>query len=318
MAANSPAAVAISASAMPGATIASVACCALPRPWNAPMIPQTVPKRPTYGLVEPTVASVARLSSRRSISRSCATRIVRRTPSRSSAAGTDWPRRRVNSPKPASKMLSMPTGGLLREPIPRYSLPRSPPDQNVPSNLLASPSACESSLRLRKMIVHETSDASSSIAMTTLTTRPALRISESTECGSFRFNSAPSELRRERLRQRPRLQRVRRDAGRADRRADQELAGRRAAAYFLRESDRRPALRVERCRHHELVVESGGPMVPDVRLDHDELEVFVLPEPRLVDAERSQPLAARALEESQVVRVVHDSAGVGVFPVDAN
>ena len=42
-------AVATSASAMPGATIASVACCTLPSELKALMMPQTVPNRPTYG-----------------------------------------------------------------------------------------------------------------------------------------------------------------------------------------------------------------------------------------------------------------------------
>jgi hypothetical protein len=47
MAANSPMAVATSASAMPGATVASVTCCRLDSPMNACMIPHTVPNRPT-------------------------------------------------------------------------------------------------------------------------------------------------------------------------------------------------------------------------------------------------------------------------------
>src|SRR5690606_12335627 len=45
MAANRPMAVAMSASAIPGATAASVACCMLDRPMKACMIPQTVPNR---------------------------------------------------------------------------------------------------------------------------------------------------------------------------------------------------------------------------------------------------------------------------------
>ena len=60
----------ISASAMAGATTASVACCTFPRPWNALMIPHTVPNSPTYGLVEPIVASVERFCSSGSVSRS--------------------------------------------------------------------------------------------------------------------------------------------------------------------------------------------------------------------------------------------------------
>ena len=63
--------------------MASVACWTLPSDENALMIPHTVPNSPTYGLVLPTVASVARLCSSRSISLSCATRIARREPSSS-------------------------------------------------------------------------------------------------------------------------------------------------------------------------------------------------------------------------------------------
>ena len=44
-------AVATSASEMPGATIARVACCTLPSDAKALKMPQTVPHSPTYGLV---------------------------------------------------------------------------------------------------------------------------------------------------------------------------------------------------------------------------------------------------------------------------
>src|SRR5690606_32390000 len=47
IAANRPIAVAISASEMPGATLAMVASLTLARPWNEIMIPHTVPNRPT-------------------------------------------------------------------------------------------------------------------------------------------------------------------------------------------------------------------------------------------------------------------------------
>src|SRR5688500_3364089 len=59
-------------------------------------------------------------------------------------------------------------------------------------------------------------------------------------------------------------------------------------------------------------------MVTDVRFDHDELQAFFPEEPCLVDAERAQPLAAGAFEKAQVIRIVDDTAGVGVFPVDAH
>ena len=51
--------------------------------------------------------------------------------------------------------------------------------------------------------------------------------------------------------------------------------------------------------------------------DHEHQAVIFL-EPHLVDAERAQPFGARALHELQVVRVVHDAAGVGVLPVHAH
>src|SRR5450830_621730 len=81
IAANRPMAVAISASAMPGATTASVACWTLARPRKAFMMPQTVPSRPMYGETEPTEARKARCDSSTSISRWKAARMARRAPS---------------------------------------------------------------------------------------------------------------------------------------------------------------------------------------------------------------------------------------------
>jgi len=56
MAATSPAAVATSASAMPGATVASVAFPAVAIPEKAFMMPHTVPNNPMNGVVLPVVA----------------------------------------------------------------------------------------------------------------------------------------------------------------------------------------------------------------------------------------------------------------------
>ncbi len=113
IAANRPIAVAISASAMAGATVASVACCTLPRAWNAVRMPQTVPNRPTYGLVEPIVASVERFCSSRSVSFICATFMARRLPSSSCApARPSCVFSRENSRKPETKMPAMPVGEL--------------------------------------------------------------------------------------------------------------------------------------------------------------------------------------------------------------
>ncbi len=69
IAANRPIAVATSASAMPGATAASVACATFDNPRNEFMIPHTVPNKPIYGLTEPTDARNDRCASSSSISR---------------------------------------------------------------------------------------------------------------------------------------------------------------------------------------------------------------------------------------------------------
>jgi len=60
-----PAAVVMRASEMPGATARSVAAPAVPRPWKASMMPQTVPKRPMKGVTAAVMASQGRLRSKR-------------------------------------------------------------------------------------------------------------------------------------------------------------------------------------------------------------------------------------------------------------
>ena len=57
MAAARPAAVVISASEMPGATARKVAAPAVPSPWKASMMPQTVPNNPTNGVTAPVLQS---------------------------------------------------------------------------------------------------------------------------------------------------------------------------------------------------------------------------------------------------------------------
>ena len=65
IAANKPAAVVISASEMPGATARKVAAPAVPSPWKASMMPQTVPNSPINGVTAPVVASQGSRLSRR-------------------------------------------------------------------------------------------------------------------------------------------------------------------------------------------------------------------------------------------------------------
>ena len=69
IAANRPMAVAISASAMPGATTARLAEPARPMPSKALMMPTTVPKSPMKGAALPVVARNDKPRSRRSPSR---------------------------------------------------------------------------------------------------------------------------------------------------------------------------------------------------------------------------------------------------------
>ncbi len=73
MAAARPAAVAMSASAMPGATTPIDVEPLAPIPWKAPITPQTVPKSPMNGVVLPVVARKVKARSRRATS-SAATR----------------------------------------------------------------------------------------------------------------------------------------------------------------------------------------------------------------------------------------------------
>ena len=60
IAAPRPAAVAMSASEMPGATTARLAEPCWPMPWKAAMMPQTVPKRPMKGVALAVVARKGR------------------------------------------------------------------------------------------------------------------------------------------------------------------------------------------------------------------------------------------------------------------
>ena len=108
IAAKRPIAVAISASAMPGATLASVAWLTLASPRNAFMMPHTVPKRPMYGDTEPTVARPDRFASSASISRWYAARIARRARSSVTTEALPCLRCFAYSRKPAVKMCSMP------------------------------------------------------------------------------------------------------------------------------------------------------------------------------------------------------------------
>src|SRR5207302_10912450 len=68
IAAARPAAVVIKASEIPGATARRVAAPLVPSPWNASMMPHTVPNKPTNGVTAPVIASQGRFLSNRVIS----------------------------------------------------------------------------------------------------------------------------------------------------------------------------------------------------------------------------------------------------------
>src|SRR3954470_2826050 len=72
IAATRPIAVAMSASAMPGATVATDADFMAPMARKEFMMPHTVPKRPMKGAAEPVVARNGTFDSRLVISRVCA------------------------------------------------------------------------------------------------------------------------------------------------------------------------------------------------------------------------------------------------------
>src|SRR5262245_56469889 len=82
MAAPSPAAVAISASDIPGATTARLADPCDPMPLNDSMTPQTVPKSPINGAVLAVVARIGKKRSILEISRTATWRIARDADSR--------------------------------------------------------------------------------------------------------------------------------------------------------------------------------------------------------------------------------------------
>jgi hypothetical protein len=96
IAAASPAAVATSASAMPGAYAARLAVPLTPMPRKAFMMPQTVPNSPMNGVALAVVAKKPRL---RSNSASCTDAFLRRT--------------RLNASSP-SRWATLPSGDGLR------------------------------------------------------------------------------------------------------------------------------------------------------------------------------------------------------------
>src|SRR6185437_10417508 len=311
-------AVATSASEMPGATMASVACCTLPSEEKALMMPHTVPNRPTYGLVLPTVASVARLCSSRSISLSCATRMARREPSSSCSASAELWRRRANSRKPNSKMPAIPVAPPCAS-MARYSCARSSPDQKRLSKRSASRRARLMPLRLLKMIAQEVSEASSSSPITNCTGTLACTIRRRIDSWSPMARPRRGQRLRQKSRQPLRPQGVCIDTGDAHVRLQQQLPAVRArrAVDALREAQRGRPLERRLAGDLQLVIEARRGAVVNAQAYHREQNAGVARQLLLRVTAGAQPFGARPFEVAQVVGVIDDGAAIGVLPVDA-
>src|SRR5512134_863385 len=313
MAANRPRAVATSASAMPGATCASVACCTLARPRKACMMPHTVPNRPTYGLTEPVVARNDRRRSSWSISRWKVARMARRAPSTMSPVSEPrWFLSLANSRKPASKMRSRLPMVCRLLTAPWYRRLRSLPPQNSRSKLSVCRRARPMANHLLKMNSHDMNDTTASSAITPLTTGLAPRMSTQMSRSVVTFTASAGEPRGERRGQGSGLEIVAAHARRLDHRLGHRFLGAQRAL---------PQAKVGVLAFHDFhgdaqrVVQPRAAQEIDLRAPHDELQPVLGGQALLVDAEAAQPLGARALEIAQVVGIVDDAAEIGVLVV---
>src|ERR1700683_1753175 len=319
MAANRPMAVATSASEIPGATMASVACCTLPSEEKALMIPHTVPNSPTYGLVLPTVARVARLCSSRSISFSCATRMAPPEPSSNWSAPVTLCRRRANSRKPNSKMPAMPVAPPC-DSMARYSCARSSPDQKRLSKRSASRRARPIARLLPKMMAHELSDASSRMPMTictgTLACTMSLRIDN---CSPMRDALCAQRLE-QKLRQAFGPQGARIHAGDPHVRLHEQVVAAcqrgSCAIDTLHEAQRGGAFGLRLAGDLQLIIEARRRAVVHAQTHHGKHDAAVTRQLPLRVPLRAQPLGAGTLKEAQVIGVIDDATAVGVFPID--
>src|SRR5688572_28176412 len=173
--------------------------------------------------------------------------------------------RRANSRKPNSKMLDMPVAPP-RLSICRYSAVRSPPFQKLFSKFSASSCARDSSARLRKMMVQENSDASSSSPMTPCTIGLACKTRRTIE-SSLSIAYLRTGLQGDEFRQRPGTESLRVDAGDADVAFGEQHV---AAPDLLREADRGLAFRHRHAGDAQLVVEPRGLAVVHFHLGHGE------------------------------------------------
>src|SRR5215472_1110844 len=173
--------------------------------------------------------------------------------------------------------------------------------------------------RLRKMIAQELSDASSSNAITICTGTLACTISFRIESGSPIARCLRRHSRAQELRQTPGTQAPGIDAGDAHLRLDQKSLTRRPACGGtidpLREAQRCGPFRARLTGDLELIIEPCRRAVIDLDAHHGEEDAGLARELELRMALCAQPFGARALEEAQVIGVIHDRAAVGILPV---
>src|ERR1700734_1998729 len=116
------------------------------------------------------------------------------------------------------------------------------------------------------------------------------------------------------LRDGTRSQRVRVETGGADIRVDELHA---AAPDRLLEVNCRTREPRELCGDENFIIEDRRAQIVYIEAHYHELQPALGAQLHLIDSQRPQPIGAAALEEFQVVCIVDDAPGIGIFPVAA-
>ncbi len=165
---------------MPGATTASEVFCEIAICSKATLMPQTVPKSPTKGAVDPTVARNGRPRVRLSVALEIATSIdrsIRACAPAMSSPLSRWLRR--HSTMPDAKMRSLDPSGCA--PIWSKSSSRGSPDQKARSKTAASRRAWRKEMNFCTMIAQDQKLATVRRIITILTMKDARQKSASRE-----------------------------------------------------------------------------------------------------------------------------------------
>src|SRR5271166_2590211 len=166
IAAKSPAAVVMRASEMPGATARRVAAPAVPSPWKASMMPQTVPNNPMNGVTAPVVASQGRRLSRLLNSSEAAICVARCNAVMRMGCGACLRNSSYAPSKTASSGLGLNCSATAAMSCRRSDL------RNAQMKRLLCTRARRNSPHLEKIMAHEARLNSSRMMRTVLATRP--------------------------------------------------------------------------------------------------------------------------------------------------